>query len=114
MMTQLRARLLRCDPTIMFCARADTPCTTPNRAGSESVVVVERELVDFAARVHNPTDYAYDRKDHARDQEHLAERDPYYRKRYARRGQQRQDRRPGKMNLLAGWRDLGIERAHER
>lgn len=81
---------------------------------SESVMVVERELVDFAARVHNPTDYAYDRKDHARDQEDLAERDADHRERYACRGQQWQDRRPRKMDLLAGRRDLGIERAHER
>src|SRR6202040_4256189 len=73
----------------------------------------EREPVDFLARVHDPADHAREREHTSSYHENQAGGNAHDRQRDSGCGQQRQDRRPRKMDLLASGRNLWIEWAHE-
>src|SRR4051812_13714305 len=74
-----------------------------------SVVRLERELVDLAARAADPAHDDRERQDHAGDDEREEDRDAEQAHRDADRQKQRLDARAGEVDLLAGARDFGIE-----
>src|SRR5436190_17789560 len=85
----------------------------PSSRWASTELVVQRKLVDVAARVAHPADDDCDREGPAEDREdprrrHTDERD------HDRPGEhERLHGRAGKVDLLAGGRYLGVERAHD-
>ena len=74
---------------------------------------VERELVELGARLFDPAPDAVD-GEHAADDAELEERrQADDQQRDAERGERGQDGGTGEVDLLAGRRDVGLERAHE-
>ena len=74
---------------------------------------LERQLVDFSPGVFDPDDDASDQQHAAKNREHHKSGHADQHERDRDGAQHGQDARTGQMDLLAGRRDVGIERAHE-